>query len=272
MTEGFKFEDRRLLLELIARARVRFYDTVNVRNSLLGYLRNSPEKLEDALTIIKSGKIGSVLTNAQLILLLEKDIALSSIRLLGIENNTVTNIESILRPFPQTPVLKLVASSKKIHEKPTIPLVSPKKNEPQVGLSPENIQAIRMRSLATILGIPEEIFPVPDTLLSTNLIDQCFTLSKRGKLWGKHNLDLIEILAMVWTIQSIQPLTIYITKLQALASLSTKTFVHDLDQKIIEALKQKNANIMSELANQSLQDYQMLQNSLSPQKLSSTGK
>ncbi len=35
MTEGFNFEDRRMILELIARAKIRFYDTGNVKNSLL---------------------------------------------------------------------------------------------------------------------------------------------------------------------------------------------------------------------------------------------
>ena len=79
MAEKFNFEERRIFLELIARAKVRFYDTGNVKNSLLGYLQSSPEKLTTALNIIKSGRVGTALSNAQLILLLESNISLSGI-------------------------------------------------------------------------------------------------------------------------------------------------------------------------------------------------
>ena len=173
MTAGFEFEDRRVLLEIIMRARPRFYDIGNIRNSLLSYLRLNPEKLSKTLDMVKNEFIGKVLTNAQIITLLEQNIPIGSMYNLKVIDGLVANFETLLMPSP-----KLV-----LIPKASIPLATPVVTPKNGSISPpktlKEIQVARLSDLASKCGLTEDIL---DTKVSINpeLIAKVFTLTKRG--------------------------------------------------------------------------------------------
>ena len=70
---------------------------------------------------------------------------------------------------------------------------------PRIRYSPEQAQLTRIHDLAGKLGIAVPLFPVPTSILSKELLDDCFKLTKRGNLWGSHDLTLIPIFDDVWT-------------------------------------------------------------------------
>ncbi len=178
------------------------------------------------------------------------------------------NIKSVLGPQPQVIPLKLVISTPapKINSIPVSSEAVPTK----LSISPEENQLIRIHDLAGKLGIAIPLFPVPTAMLSKELLDSCFKLSKRGDLWGSHNLNLVPIFRDIWSSKSTLALTTFIAKSQTLKILSAEVYKHPRDQRILNALRSKNSTEIQHLTTQFTQDYQALILGIDPALFSST--